>query len=250
MADPRTADSFPFAGRPGRVLVVEDERRIRELVCRQLARAGYDAQGIADGRDGLHRLLAEPYDVVVLDLMLPGVDGLTICRTVRSQGVNRDVPILILTARRAEVDKVEGFIDGADDYVTKPFGIHELTARVAALARRARRPVAATASPPPRGPISISGIELDPLQHTVVVRGAPASLTPHEFELLFQLASQPGIVLTRQQLLSLVWHGEAFVTERSVDTLIRHLRCKVEVTPASPVLILTVWGYGYKFAGA
>jgi two-component system, OmpR family, alkaline phosphatase synthesis response regulator PhoP len=232
-----------------RVLVVEDEQRIRELVCHQLERAGFESHGAADGRDGLQRLLAESFDVVVLDLMLPGVDGMTICRTVRQEGVNRDVPILVLTARRAEADKVEGFTGGADDYVTKPFGVHELTARVAALTRRVRRPHAA-GGPAPRRPVALHGVELDPLKHTVRVREAPVSLTPHEFELLFQLASQPGVVLARQQLLALVWHGEAFVTERSVDTLVRHLRCKIEVNPAAPELVLTVWGYGYKFAHA
>ncbi len=232
-----------------RVLVVEDEQRIRELVCRQLECAGYESHGVADGRDGLQRLLAESFDLVVLDLMLPGIDGLTICRTVRREGVNRDVPILILTARRAESDKVEGFDGGADDYVTKPFGIHELTARVAALTRRVGRPHHA-AAPPPRGPLAVNGVELDPLKHTVCVRQTPVSLTPHEFELLFQLASHAGVLFTRQQLLALVWHGEAFVTERSVDTLVRHLRSKIEADPASPALILTVWGYGYKFASA
>ncbi len=248
MSAPQPAGPLAPIGPPRRVLVVEDEQRIRELVCAQLRRAGYEASGVSDGRDGLQRLLGESFDVVVLDLMLPGMDGMTICRTVRQEGVNRDVPILILTARRAEADKVEGFTVGADDYVTKPFGIHELTARVDALARRVRRtrPDAA----PPRGPVAINGVALDPLKHTVRVRQAPVELTPHEFELLFQLASQPGVVLTRRQLLALVWHGEAFVTERSVDTLVRHLRCKVEANPAAPALILTVWGYGYKFACA
>jgi DNA-binding response OmpR family regulator len=233
---------------PRRVLVVEDERSIRELVSGQLSRAGYDCHAVADGREGLARLLREPFDVVVLDLMLPGVDGVTICRTVRQQGVNRDVPILMLTARRTEADQVLGFESGADDYVTKPFGVRELTARVEAMARRARR--LQVEPPAARKPVGSLGVEMDPSRHVLSVRGAEVEVTPHEFELLYQLASQPGVVLTRKQLLGAVWGGQAFVTERSVDTLVRNLRCKVEEDPAAPRLILTVWGYGYKFAGA
>jgi DNA-binding response OmpR family regulator len=242
--------SLQLAQSAWRVLVVEDERSIRELVAQQLRRAGCDCDAVADGREGLERLLHEPYDVVVLDLMLPGVDGMTICRTIRQPGhLNQNVPILILTARRTETDKLLGFEGGADDYVTKPFGVLELTARVAALARRAQRaplkPVVVV-----RRRLSIHGLNLDPEKHTVRLRNADVSLTPHEFELLYRLASQPGVVLTRQQLLSAVWNGQAFVTERSIDTLVRHLRCKVEKDPAAPHLILTVWGYGYKFVDA
>lgn len=232
----------------GRVLVVEDERTIRELVAQQLSRAGFDCEAVANGTEGLHRLLTDPYDVVVLDLMLPGTDGVTICRTVRQSGPNQDVPILMLTARREESDKLCGFESGADDYVTKPFGVYELTARVTALRRRIRRAPQAAAPPPVRPPLSIHGVQLDPVAHTVLVRGVELSLTPHEFELLYRLAAQPGVMLTRRQLLDAVWLGQAFVTERSIDTLIRHLRCKIEEDPALPRLVLTVWGYGYKFA--
>ena len=233
-----------------RVLVVEDERSIRELVAQQLRRAGYDCDAVADGQDALDRLRTESYGVVVLDLMLPGVDGMTICRSIREEGnLNQHVPILILTARREESDKIVGFEGGADDYVTKPFGVLELTARVAALARRAQRPPLEPTAPG-RRPISLHGLRLDPVKHTVRMRDADVALTPHEFELLYQLASQPGVMLTRKQLLSAVWNGQAFVTERSIDTLVRHLRCKIEEDPAIPQLVLTVWGYGYKFADA
>jgi DNA-binding response OmpR family regulator len=152
----------------------------------------------------------------------------------------------MLTARRTERDKVAGLESGADDYVTKPFGVLELIARVAALTRRGRRaaPVAPAAL---RGYVAARDVELDPLKHTVRVRRAPVSLTPHEFELLYQLASRPGVVLTRKELLSAVWREQAFVTERSIDTLVRHLRRKIEEDAALPRLILTVWGYGYKF---
>ena len=230
-----------------RVLIVEDEASIRELVADQLRRAGYVCRSTADGREALQILTAEPFDAILLDLMLPNIDGITICRTIRQHGVNRDAPILMLTARLTESEKVVGLESGADDYMTKPFGVLELTARIAALTRRANRAAAAVASA--GRAITSNGVELDPVGHTARVRGKDVAVTPHEFELLYQLASQPGVMLSRKELLAAVWRGQAFVTDRSVDTLVRHLRCKVEVDPADPQLIVTVWGYGYKFAG-
>ena len=241
--------SEPLSKAYARVLLVEDELPIRELVSRQLHKEGYECVAVGDGREGLQLLLEQPFDVVVLDLMLPNVDGLTICRTIRHQGVNRESPILMLTARRAESDKVEGFQSGADDYVTKPFGVAELTARIGALTRRAQRAQAQAASAA-RRPCTVQGIALDPVRHTARVRSADVMLTPHEFELLYQLASQPGVVFSRKELLAAVWRGQAFVTERSIDTLVRHLRCKIEKDPAEPRLIVTVWGYGYKLEDA
>jgi DNA-binding response OmpR family regulator len=232
-----------------RVLVVEDERSIRELVSNQLHRAGYDCLAVADGHEGLKCVRSEPFAVVVLDLMLPGIDGIALCRAIRQEGLNRDVPILILTARRSERDKVLGLESGADDYITKPFGVRELTARVAALTRRIHRARSQMVSAP-RAVLAAGDVELDPARHLVRVRQIEVGLTPHEFELLYQLASKPGVVLTRKELLAAVWRGEAFVTERSIDTLVRHLRCKIERDATSPQLILTVWGYGYKFAEA
>jgi two-component system, OmpR family, response regulator len=227
-----------------RVLLVEDEPRIRDVVCQQLARVGYSCEATGDGHEGLQRLLKERFDVIVLDLMLPGIDGLTICRTIRGRGPNRDAPVLMLTARDQELDKLSGFDCGADDYVTKPFSVLELIARVAALQRRVvRQPL----SEQSREPLSLGGVKLDPSTHTVYVRRTRVDLTPHEFELLYRLASQPGVLFTRKDLLTAVWRGQAFVTERSIDTLVRHLRRKVEADPAQPQLIVTVWGYGYKF---
>jgi two-component system OmpR family response regulator len=231
------------------VLLVEDERSIRELVSAQLCRAGFDCQAVGDGQEGLRRLLQEPFDAIVLDLMLPHVDGVTICRTIRQRGINRDAPILMLTARIAESEKVLGLQSGADDYMTKPFGVLELTARIEALTRRASRALAQGAAAA-RHAVASHGVELDPVQHTVRARGRDIAVTPHEFELLYQLASQPGVVLSRKALLEAVWRGQAFVTDRSIDTLVRHLRCKVEEDAAAPRLIVTVWGYGYKFAQA
>src|SRR5437868_5958873 len=141
MQNPSNRMSFPvLPTASGRILLVEDERSIRELVAQQLRRAGYECEAVGDGRQGLTLSLEQPFDVVVLDLMLPNIDGMTICRTIRQRGINQNVPILLLTAKRDESDKVLGFEGGADDYVTKPFGVLELTARIAALTRRAQRP--------------------------------------------------------------------------------------------------------------
>ena len=179
--------------------------------------------------------------------MLPGVDGVTITRAIRRHGPNRDAPILMLTARREEADKVMGLDSGADDYLTKPFGVRELMARAAALMRRARAPMA---SDDEMRPISIHGVDLEPARRGVRVRGEAIDVTRQEFNLLYVLASSPGIVFTRDRLLSRVWQEQSFVTGRSVDTLVKRLRKKIEIDPADPQLILTVWGDGYKFADA
>lgn len=229
------------------VLVVEDEPNIRDLVCLHLGLEGYECVPMGDGHEALKAATERPFDLVVLDLMLPGVDGVTICRAIRRQGVNRDVPILMLTARREESDKVLGLESGADDYLTKPFGMRELVARVAALTRRARAPIADEDTAVQK-PIAIHGLELNPARRGVRVRGAAVEITRQEFNLLYLLASHPGIVFTRDRLLSKIWQGQAFVTGRSVDTLVKRLRRKIEVDPASPRLIVTVWGDGYKFA--
>lgn len=229
------------------VLVVEDEPHIRELVCLHLGLEGYECLPTGDGSEALTLTNDMVFDVVILDLMLPGMDGVTICRAIRRQGVNRDTPILMLTARREESDKVLGLDSGADDYLTKPFGIRELVARVAALTRRARGPIV---SPEGNGlrPLSIHGIDLDPSRRAVHVHGKPVETTRQEFALLYVLASNPGLVFTRERLLSKIWHGQAFVTVRSVDTLVKRLRRKIEQDSGEPQLVLTVWGEGYKFA--
>ena len=162
-----------------RVLLVEDERSIRDLVSDQLRKGGYDCCAEADGRRGLELILTQRFDVVVLDLMLPGVDGITLCRTARREGINRDAAILLLTARREESDKVLGFESGADDYVTKPFGVRELTARIAALTRRVHR-THVEPNPMTRHPIEAHGVALDPAKHVVRVHDNDVCLTPHE----------------------------------------------------------------------
>jgi DNA-binding response OmpR family regulator len=238
-------------------LVVEDEPHIRELVCLHLGLEGFACAQAADGREALRLAAAEPFDLIVLDLMLPHVDGVAVCRSIRRGGPNAAAPILMLTARREESDKVLGLDSGADDYLTKPFGVRELVARVHALLRRTRpQPAAsspagdaaATGEPKSAPPLRIGGLDIDPARRMVRVDGAPADLTAQEFNLLYALASHAGIVFSRDALLAKVWKGEAFVTERSVDALVKRLRKKIEPDPANPRFILTVWGSGYKFA--
>jgi two-component system, OmpR family, response regulator len=229
-----------------KVLVVEDERNIRDLVCLHLGLEGYECVPLADGKEAITVASESAFDLIILDLMLPGIDGVTITRALRRHGPNRNAPILMLTARREEADKVMGLDSGADDYLTKPFGIRELIARAAALTRRVRGNL--TNGDGDARPLDVHGVELDPSRRSVRVRGAAIDVTRQEFNLLYVLAANPGIVFTRERLLSKVWQGQSFVTGRSVDTLVKRLRKKIEVDPASPQLIVTVWGDGYKFA--
>jgi two-component system OmpR family response regulator/two-component system alkaline phosphatase synthesis response regulator PhoP len=229
-----------------RVLVVEDEAHIRDLIVLHLGLEGLETMAIADGREALARASDTTFDLVILDLMLPGMDGISICRAIRRGGPNHDVPILMLTARREESDKVLGLESGADDYLAKPFGIRELVARVRALLRRPR--AAATAVLTPDRPVVVHGLEIDPARRRVKVRGEPVDLTAQEFRLLHVLATHPGIVFTREALLSRVWPDHTHVTVRSVDSLVKRVRRQVEKIPAAPEIILTVWGSGYKLA--
>lgn len=232
----------------GRALVVEDEPNIRELVSLHLGLEGLSIVPAGDGEEALRLANSDRFDVIVLDLMLPKIDGITVCRAIRRQSMNADAPILMLTARREESDKVLGLDSGADDYLTKPFGVRELVARVRALMRRPRAAQSAAAG---TQEVVIAGpLKMDPARRQVLVRGSVVDLTPHEFDVLYLLASQPGIVLSREVLLERVWTNEIHVTERSVDTLIKRLRQKIEAEPGDPELILTVWGTGYKFADA
>jgi DNA-binding response OmpR family regulator len=234
-----------------RVLVVEDETNIRELVCLHLGLEGYECLQAADGKEALRLANAEPLDLIVLDLMIPGLDGLTVCRAIRREGPSREVPILMLTARREESDKVLGLESGADDYLAKPFGVRELVARCHALLRRARRAAeAGIEGEAPGTPklLSVHGVEIDPARRRVRARGRDVDLTNQEFTLLLLFAEHPGIVFSREALLGKIWKGDTYVTERSVDTLVKRLRHKVEDDPANPMLILTQWGVGYKFA--
>jgi DNA-binding response OmpR family regulator len=235
-------------------LIVEDDAHIRDLIVLHLKLEGLETSAVADGREALARLGDTAYDLIVLDLMLPGVDGIAIVRALRRGGSNQDVPVLMLTARREESDKVLGLESGADDYLAKPFGMREMVARVRALLRRPRASqfaaVAAGAESPAgtERPVHVHGIEIDPARRRVRVRGDEVELTAQEFRLLHLLASHPGIVFSREALLSRVWPDHTYVTLRSVDTLVKRLRRRIEQTPAEPALILTIWGSGYKFA--
>jgi DNA-binding response OmpR family regulator len=233
-----------------RVMVVEDEPNIRELVCLHLRHEGYVCEPLADGQTALARAQSERFDLLVLDLMLPGLDGLSLCRAVRNGATNADVPILMLTAKREESDKVVGLESGADDYLTKPFGVRELVARARALLRRPRQSTHAAATDPADGVLKIRGVEIDLPRRRVRVDSRDVELTDQEFRLLHLLATHPGIVFSREALLSKIWRGDTFVTVRSVDTLVKRLRRRLEADPANPVFVHTVWGVGYKFADA
>ena len=234
-----------------RVLVVEDEAHIRELIQLHLGLEGLEIEAVGDGQQALVRANSQPFDLIILDLMLPGVDGISICRAVRREGPNQDVPILMLTARREESDKVLGLESGADDYLAKPFGIRELVARARALLRRPRRSqlqAEADASAAGERPLDVHGLHIDPARRRVRANGQDIDLTAQEFRLLLVLASHPGIVFSREALLTRVWPDQTYVTERSVDSLVKRLRRRIEKDPAEPEKILTVWGSGYKFA--
>lgn len=228
------------------VLVVEDDAHIRDLIALHLGLEGLEFTLVADGREALGRLDTARVDLVVLDLMLPGMDGLTLCKAMRRSGANTDTPVLMLTARGEESDKVLGLETGADDYLAKPFGIREFVARVRALLRRPRPLVGASGEAGKT--VTIHGVEIDPARRRVRVRGQDVELTTQEFKLLHLLASHPGIVFSREALLAKVWPDQTFVTPRSVDTLVKRLRKRVEADTEAPTFILTVWGAGYKCA--
>jgi DNA-binding response OmpR family regulator len=209
------------------VLVVEDERPIRELLRLHLDLAGFEIDETGDGRDALDRTRASAFDLLILDVMLPGLDGVSLCRAVRADGPNRETPILMLTARDGESDKVVGLESGADDYLTKPFGVRELVARIGAIMRRSVRgagpataPAAGEAGAARTRRVGSKQITLDPERREAIVRGQPVELTKQEFDLLYRLAARPGIVFSRAALLQNVWSDDTYVTERTVDTVI------------------------------
>jgi two-component system response regulator VicR len=234
------------------VLVVEDQKAIRDLVCSHLDDEGLRTVPARSGTEALELAMTVRVDLILLDVMLPGVGGMEVCRQVRARGPNRDVPILMLTARREETQKVEGLESGADDYLTKPFGMRELVARVRALLRRNEMVSARVGVPGVGGQPALEAgdLAIDPATARVSVAGRDVALTVNEFNLLYVLATQRGVVLSRETLLARVWHDETFVTVRSVDTLVKRLRQKIEADPANPAIVLTVRGAGYKVADA
>ena len=230
-----------------RALIVEDESSIREIVRLHLSLAGFETEEVADGHAAVARLRTERFDLVVLDIMLPGMDGVTLCRALRSEGPNQRTGVLMLTARDTEPEKVLGLESGADDYLTKPFGVREFMARVTAVLRRASGGSSETERAS-TGIVTSAGVTLDPERRQARVRGDLVELTRQEFDILYQLASRRGIVFSRAALIAKVWGGDTYVTERTVDSVVSRLRRKIEQDPNDPELLLTAWGVGYKFA--
>ncbi len=227
-------------------LIIEDDPDIARLVQLHLNDIDCRADIVGDGKAGVAAFNKGRYDLVVLDLMLPGMDGLTVCREIRKS--ENYVPILMLTAKSSELDRVVGLEMGADDYLTKPFSVLELQARIKALFRRTEALSAARQTPPAAPIIDRGDIVIDVTRHQVQVRGEPVELTAREFDLLLHFASNPGAVYSRIQLLDSVWGYNHEGYEHTVNTHINRLRTKIEADPANPQYILTVWGVGYKFA--
>ncbi len=220
------------------VLVVDDEAAIAEAVRARLSSEGFRVLVAADGPQALELADTERPDLVVLDLMLPGMDGLEVCKRLQH---DRWVPVLMLTAKTEEVDKVAGFAVGADDYLTKPFSLRELTIRVKAILRRVER----IESPPSGVPIQKDGLEVDPARRKVTVDGEDVHLTPLEFEILHALVREPGVVFTREQLMDSVWGYRDYAGGRVVDSHVARIRRKLGEDGAEPRFVRTVHGVGY-----
>jgi two-component system, OmpR family, response regulator len=226
---------------PATILLVDDEEAVQKLLTFPLERDGYRVVQARDGDEAMRQFDEHAVDLVVLDLMLPKLDGLEVCKRIRATS---HVPIIMLTARDDEVDKVLGLELGADDYITKPFSIREFRSRVRAALRRAAAPKLGDDE---LKPISVEGLVVDPGRRTVTVNGEAVELTYVEFELLSTLASRPGRVYSRQALLVALWGDSAYRDPRTIDVHVRHLREKLEPTPSEPTFILTVRGVGYRF---
>jgi len=230
--------------RPRRVLIVEDDAHIADLLRMHLRDEGYAVEHAADGTAGQRMLEDGDWDALVLDLMLPGVDGLEICK--RARAMTRYTPIIITSARSSEVHRILGLELGADDYLAKPFSMLELVARVKALLRRAD--ALARNARMDAGLLVRQGVAIDPVAREATLEGARLDLTPREFDLLYFFARHPGQVFSRLELLNEVWGYRHDGYEHTVNTHINRLRAKIEPDPAEPRRILTVWGRGYKFA--
>ncbi|WP_422444252.1 response regulator [Thermoanaerobacterium sp. DL9XJH110] len=223
-----------------KILIVDDEPHILELVRYNLEASGFKVIEAMDGKTAIELTESQRPDLILLDLMLPGVDGLEVCRILRRQSSTRDIPIIMLTAKGEEIDKVLGLEIGADDYITKPFSPRELTARIKAVLRRS--------SPEKKeNVIKAGGLTIDVEKYEVTVEGEKQEFTPKEFELLKLLASNPGKVFSREYLLENIWGYDYLGDTRTVDVHIRHLRQKIEKDSDRPVYIETVRGIGYKF---
>jgi DNA-binding response OmpR family regulator len=223
------------------ILLVDDEEAVQKLLTYPLERDGYRVVQARDGEEALLKFAEETIDLVVLDVMLPKLDGLEVCKRLRSEST---VPVIMLTARDDEVDKVLGLELGADDYITKPFSIREFRSRVRAVLRRAATPRHALLD---AKPLELAGLEIDSGRRTVQIHGRAVELTYVEFELLRTLASRPGLVLSRKSLLESLWGSSEYRDPRTIDVHVRHLREKLEDDPSDPEYIITVRGVGYRF---
>jgi two-component system response regulator RegX3 len=223
-----------------RVLVIDDELAIRDSVAYALRSEGYEVEEAVDGDTGLEQALSGNHDVVVLDLMLPGMSGTEVCRRIRAETA---IPIIMLTAKGAELDRVLGLEVGADDYVTKPFSMAELIGRIRAILRRLELDRTG-----PAGKLRVGSLELDPMRHEASVDGEPKRLTPSEFKLLLLLAEEPDRVFSRREIMQHLWDSEYVGDQRACDIHISNLRQKLERDPARPERIVTVRGVGYKLA--
>ena len=223
------------------ILIVEDEASIAEVVTLYLKRAGYIVQTASDGKKAMNLFEREPIDFVILDIMLPEVDGLALTRWLRDRS---DVPIIMLTARREEMDRIVGLEIGADDYVVKPFSPQELVSRVRAVMRRLGREQAEAGN---ERSLSFENLSIDPRSRVVKVRNEEVELTAKEFDMLYLLARHPKQVFTREQLLERVWGGSQYIDPGTVTVHVRRLREKIEEDASQPAQLLTVWGVGYKF---
>jgi DNA-binding response OmpR family regulator len=224
-----------------RILLVDDEQAVQTLLAYPLRKDGYEVVSAQDGREALDRFAEQRFDLVVLDIMLPKVDGIEVCRRLRTRS---QVPIIMLTAKDDEIDKVLGLEMGADDYITKPFSVREFRSRVRAALRRADMLRGHAVA---EEPIVSGELKLDFERRTVTIRGQPVRTTYVEFEILAALARSPGRVLTREMLLEQVWGDSAYRDPRTVDVHIRHLREKLERDPRQPEYLFTVRGVGYRF---
>ncbi|MBT8116353.1 MAG: response regulator transcription factor [Gammaproteobacteria bacterium] len=227
------------------ILLVEDNTEIAHLVMLHLGDTGMRVTHAAHGNDGLQRALQQSFDLVILDLMLPDIDGMEICRAIRNS--DDYTPVMMLTARSSELDRVLGLEIGADDYISKPFSIRELVARVKALLRRVDSCTNRLNTNPPEA-LRLGELEIDPATRAVQLNDRTVDLTAREFDLLWHFASHPGRVFTRGQLLDYVWGYGHEGYEHTVNSHINRLRAKIEHDPSSPQYVLTVWGVGYRFA--
>ncbi len=233
-----------------RVFVVEDDPAVRDVVEHALVREGMEVRALGDGETALEHLRgAEPFDLVILDVMLPGMDGISLCRRLREGDAGQaltDLPVIMLTARDDETSVVVGLEVGADDYITKPFRPRELVSRVRAHLRRQR--LATKSADDESRKLEFPGLEVDRFRRRVLAGGNPVELTAKEFEVLALLASSPGRVYSREQIMRHLWYGDFFGEVRAADVHIQHIRSKIEPDPKNPRYVQTVRGVGYKFA--